>query len=115
MNLVANAADAIQEHGVASGGHTPNCIRISASAPESDFTLTIEDSGPGIPEEFRSKILEPFFTTKGIGKGTGLGMPIVLRILEAHEMSLSIEDSSSLGGARFVIESKTERSDSLSA
>ena len=43
--------------------------------------MVIEDSGPGIPAELRSKILEPFFTTKSVGKGTGLGWPIVLRIL----------------------------------
>ena len=68
-----------------------------------DFELSIEDSGPGIAPELRAKILEPFFTTKAVGKGTGLGMPIVLRILEAHEMMLSIEDSISLGGACFKI------------
>ena len=65
--------------------------------------MTIEDNGPGIPEELRAKILEPFFTTKDVGKGTGLGMPIVLRILEAHQMRLSIEDSTELGGACFRI------------
>ena len=72
---------------------------ISAAECEGRLELSIEDSGPGIAPELRAKILEPFFTTKAVGKGTGLGMPIVLRILEAHEMTLSIEDSISLGGA----------------
>ena len=64
-------------------------ILISA-ASEGRLELSIEDSGPGIAPELRAKILEPFFTTKAVGKGTGLGMPIVLRILEAHEMMLRI-------------------------
>ena len=63
--------------------------------------INIDDSGPGVPPELRAKILEPFFTTKGVGKGTGLGMPIVLRILEAHEMKLEIQDAPELVGPAF--------------
>ena len=100
MNLLANAADAIHE----SARDEQQAILISAAECEGRLELSIEDSGPGIAPELRAKILEPFFTTKAVGKGTGLGMPIVLRILEAHEMMLSIEDSISLGGACFKIE-----------
>ena len=99
MNLLANAADAIHE----SARDEQQAILISAAECEGRLELSIEDSGPGIAPELRAKILEPFFTTKAVGKGTGLGMPIVLRILEAHEMTLSIEDSISLGGACFKI------------
>ena len=74
--------------------------------------MVIEDSGPGIPAELRSKILEPFFTTKSVGKGTGLGMPIVLRILERHGLSLAISDSVRLGGAAFVISKQITTSES---
>ena len=63
----------------------------------------IEDSGPGIPKGLREKVLEPFFTTKSLGKGTGLGMPIVLKILDSHKMTLTIDDSEELGGASFII------------
>ena len=99
MNLLANAADAIHE----SARDEQQAILISAAECEGRLELSIADSGPGIAPELRAKILEPFFTTKAVGKGTGLGMPIVLRILEAHEMTLSIEDSISLGGACFKI------------
>ena len=79
-------------------------IRLSAKVEDKTLhELTIEDSGPGIPQDAREKILEPFFTTKEVGKGTGLGMPIVLRILDLHGLSLSIEDSVDLGGAKMVI------------
>lgn len=99
MNLLANAADAIHE----STHDDAKAILISATEHEGRLELSIEDSGPGIAPELRAKILEPFFTTKAVGKGTGLGMPIVLRILEEHDMTLSIEDSTSLGGACFKI------------
>ena len=101
INLISNAADAIGEvKGKAKGGH----IRLSAKVEDKTLQeFTIEDSGPGIPEDVREKILEPFFTTKEVGKGTGLGMPIVLRILDLHGLSLSIEDSADFGGAKMVI------------
>ena len=103
MNLVANAADAISD--LESGGQNSSVarIKISASQPGNSFYLTIEDSGPGIPKGLREKVLEPFFTTKSLGKGTGLGMPIVLKILDAHKMTLTIDDSEELGGASFII------------
>ena len=101
INLISNAADAIGEvKGKAKSGQ----IRLSAKVEDKTLReFTIEDSGPGIPEDVREKILEPFFTTKEVGKGTGLGMPIVLRILDLHGLSLSIEDSADFGGAKMVI------------
>ena len=100
MNLLSNAADAIVEQ----GGDADGRMKVSVEAlGETRCVLTIDDSGPGVPSDMRTKILEPFFTTKDLGKGTGLGMPIVLRILEAHEMKLEILDAPELGGARFRI------------
>ena len=69
--------------------------------------LSVEDNGAGIPKELREKIQEAFFTTKGVGKGTGLGMPIVLRILEDHGLRLNVGASAELGGASMRIESTT--------
>ena len=98
MNLLSNAADAIVEQ----DGGLDGRIKVAVEAlGEMRCAINIDDSGPGVPPELRAKILEPFFTTKGVGKGTGLGMPIVLRILEAHEMKLEIQDAPELGGARF--------------
>ena len=107
MNLLANGADAIREKetSMRDAGETFSGelrIRATGNSPEA-FQLTIEDNGPGIPEDIRAKILEPFFTTKEVGKGTGLGMPIVVRILENHGLKLEIGDSEALGGAKLRI------------
>ena len=106
MNLLANASDAIREHGT--GGSIT--ISVTNSEPEG-FVLILEDSGPGIPQELRPKILEPFFTTKDVGKGTGLGMPIVLRILEMHGLTLAIDDSERHGGAKMTIQLSRDTSE----
>ena len=96
-NLVSNAADALLEH---STEKAPS-IEIKVEPKKEGIYLSVSDSGPGIPSNMRDKILEPFFTTKEVGKGTGLGMPICVRIIEAHDSKLEIDDSPKLGGARF--------------
>jgi signal transduction histidine kinase len=57
----------------------------------------VEDTGPGIPADARARIFEPFFTTKH--RGTGLGLPTVKRIVEAHHGTIAIEDRPG-GGTR---------------
>ncbi|NGP78198.1 HAMP domain-containing histidine kinase, partial [Balneolaceae bacterium YR4-1] len=57
----------------------------------SNVIIEIEDNGPGIPEEMKDKILQPFFTTKKGNQGTGLGLSITNDIIKAHGGSLDIE------------------------
>ncbi|MDX1804336.1 MAG: ATP-binding protein [Alcanivorax sp.] len=75
MNLLVNAAQAIDGKGE---------ITIRASSDNQWYQLTVEDDGPGIPEETLAQIFEPFFTTKPIGKGTGLGLSISQDIIKRH-------------------------------
>jgi signal transduction histidine kinase len=92
-NLIDNAIDAIGEAGT---------IAIVTENLEARLLVHITDSGAGIPEEVRSRIFEPFFTTKAVGKGTGLGLEMVRRIVEnRHHGSLSLE--SKPGETRFTV------------
>jgi signal transduction histidine kinase len=100
MNLVSNAADALVERREADRA-SPMKILVRASTPADGFTLEVHDSGPGIPESLRTKILEPFFSTKPRGQGTGLGLAIVQRVVRQHKATLTIERSDALGGALF--------------
>ena len=100
-NLISNAVDAATDN----RDFQPNAkVHLGAAIHDSGIKFSILDSGKGVPAELRSKILEPFFTTKAVGEGTGLGMPICVRIVEAHGGVLSIGDNTELGGALFSFE-----------
>jgi two-component system, cell cycle sensor histidine kinase and response regulator CckA len=64
--------------------------------------FSVDDSGPGIPEELRARIFEPFFSTKPPGQGSGLGLSVVQGIVEQHLGQIEVR-SSALGGARFDV------------
>ena len=77
----------------------------SRCAPEpTDEQLVVEiaDTGPGVPDEIRSRVFEPFFTTKDIGKGTGLGLDIAWRIVVGRHGG-EIRLDSEPGDTRFVV------------
>ncbi|MCX6638902.1 MAG: ATP-binding protein [bacterium] len=84
MNLIINAAHALEEKGEGE-------LSIGTSRDGKKAIAFIADTGPGIPEELRKKIFEPYFTTKGEGKGTGLGLTIVKNIVEAHSGELLLQ------------------------
>jgi PAS domain S-box-containing protein len=96
LNLCLNAVDAMPNGGtlsVAIGRFAPDdsfLLTHPGSRPASYLRLTVCDTGTGIDPEVRPKIFEPFFTTKERGKGTGLGLPMVLKIVEDHEGFLDV-------------------------
>jgi signal transduction histidine kinase len=93
-NLLDNAADAVAPTG--------GTIRVRTLADGGGgVAVEIADTGRGIPEEVRPRIFEPFFTTKGAGKGTGIGLEIVKRIVTRHRGS--IEVASEPGRTRFTV------------
>jgi signal transduction histidine kinase len=66
--------------------------------------VSVEDQGIGIPEELIKRVFEPFFSTKPAEQGTGLGLPIAARIVEAHEGRLEIRSVPGKGTlARFQL------------
>ena len=98
-NLIDNAVDALNEG--TDDSVTPK-IMIRTCQKGDNLRVEIEDNGPGIPEEISNRILEPFFTTKPMGKGSGLGLDLVRRIIEnRHRGSLMIE--SQPGKTCFVV------------
>mgnify|MGYP001604625574 CR=1 FL=1 len=86
LNILINALD-----------HSPSNgeVRIQAERGEGDASVSVQDSGCGIPPENLSKVFEPFFTTKSGGKGTGLGLAICQKIIDNHHGHI---DVSSHGG-----------------
>jgi signal transduction histidine kinase len=105
MNLIVNARDALQPTGgriILRGGrnHLSDTQALVAPHASGDYVyLEVEDDGPGIPEDIRAHIFEPYFTTKG-DKGTGLGLSVVCGIAEAHGGWLTC-DSGMSRGTRF--------------
>ncbi|NES67618.1 MAG: HAMP domain-containing histidine kinase [Okeania sp. SIO2D1] len=110
MNLLANAIDALDE---SNAGKTfqeiekkPNRITIETKLSNSDHNVIvrISDNGVGMPEEVKAKIFQQGYTTKGVGKGTGLGMAIAQSIVEEKHGG-AISCHSELGkGTEFIIE-----------
>jgi signal transduction histidine kinase len=103
LNLVLNAADAI---GMA--GH----IRIEAARSAHGVRLSVTDDGPGVAEDVRERLFEPFVTTKEVGKGTGLGLAVCRGLIEAAGGTIEL-DRSVPRGARFVMELPEARVDQL--
>jgi signal transduction histidine kinase len=99
LNLIVNAAQAITQ-----GASADNEIFISAEAvPPGHVTVTVRDTGVGMPEEVMKNIFAPFFTTKPVGIGTGLGLSICHRIIT--EMGGTITVESTVGsGTTFKVE-----------
>jgi PAS domain S-box-containing protein len=101
LNLINNAEQALRGVDDAQGraqGH----IRIRTHHDERDVIIEVEDDGPGIPESSQSQIWDPFWTTKGEGEGTGLGLAVVHGIIADHGGAISFENAPG-SGARFVI------------
>ncbi|MDR3450541.1 MAG: ATP-binding protein [Alphaproteobacteria bacterium] len=95
-NLVLNLAQAME------GWAGPHRITVTSTGDaQRNVILTIADTGPGIPQEIRTRVFEPFFTTKG-GKGTGVGLALCLNIVASHGGELLLTDTEG-GGATFTI------------
>ena len=85
VNFINNAIDAIDNE--------QGTIWLKAGLHEGNVQVSIEDSGPGIPEEIITRIFDPFFTTKAKDKGTGLGLSICYGIISDHKGEISLENT----------------------
>jgi two-component system, NtrC family, sensor kinase len=92
MNILVNAAQAIQERGT---------ITVRTFREDDKVKISITDTGVGIPPEHLSKVFDPGFTTKGVGVGTGLGLALCYKIVEDHHGTIEVDSSSK--GTTFTI------------
>jgi two-component system NtrC family sensor kinase len=88
VNLVVNALQAMPKGGK---------LRIETFSQGEAVVLAVEDSGVGIPPEHLGKIFTPFFTTKEVGQGTGLGLPVVHGIVSSHGGRIQVESQPGRG------------------
>jgi signal transduction histidine kinase len=93
VNLVVNAIQAMPQGGT---------LTISTSMSDSTVILVVEDTGIGMSEDTLNRIFVPFFTTKDVNEGTGLGLPVVHGILVSHAASIGVESKPGKG-TRFTI------------
>ncbi len=91
-NLIDNAIDAM---------HGEGKLKVRTYREDDWVVVEITDNGPGIPAEVRAHIYEPFFTTKGVGEGTGLGLDTVQRIVKKHRGNIQLD--SVPGQTRFQV------------
>lgn len=97
-NLLKNAVEAMP-----SGGY----LRVGITGAERQIEIRIKDTGTGIAEEHMDKLFTPFFTTKDIGKGTGLGLPLVYGIIKMHSGKIEVKSNADPAkgqtGTEFII------------
>lgn len=86
-NLIDNAIDSMET--LPAGA--PRVLTVRTCLEPNGVMVEIGDSGPGIPEEIRTRIFDPFFTTKDVGEGTGLGLDIVRRIVRSHKATVLVD------------------------
>ena len=96
LNLLVNSLHAI-ESAIQSGRTRNHFIRISTQDLDENTVLCVEDSGCGISEKNLKNLFKPFFTTKGIGLGTGLGLATSYRIIESWNGKIQVQSQEGIG------------------
>ena len=102
VNLINNACDAVKDE-------NQRWVKVEVCSNSEKVFIQVTDSGPGIPDDLKEKILKPFFTTKPVGQGTGLGLSITKSILDAHQGQLCLDENSK--NTKFVVELPKYRKD----
>lgn len=99
LNLIINAQQALD------GKQPPRQINLLAKLNANGTLIVIDiiDNGPGISEEARDRIFEPYFTTKNVGEGTGMGLSMARGILKSHGGTIHLLDSKTSSGTHFQI------------
>lgn len=92
MNLIGNAVDAVDALNEPGAKGSQRWIETRVEATADQVRVFVSDSGPGVPAELRAKIMQPFFSTKAVGKGSGLGLSISSGIVQQHGGRLELDE-----------------------
>jgi signal transduction histidine kinase len=107
LNLINNAFYAVNERKKTDGEDYDPVVRVetrmSTLSGSPAVTITVADNGPGIPDNIKDKIFQPFFTTKPTGQSTGLGLSLSYDIVKAHGGELRVEANECEGSAFEVL------------
>lgn len=93
MNLIINALQAVGEDGI---------VEISSTFDVDEVTVRVQDSGSGISKDVLEQIWTPFFTTKDVGQGAGLGLAVSYNIIKKHEGEIEVESEEGKG-SQFIV------------
>jgi two-component system, NtrC family, sensor kinase len=100
VNLITNAV-----HAMPSGGD----IVISTKNKGNHVAVSVKDTGTGMTNEIKQKIFEPFFSTKPVGQGTGLGLSVVQGIISSHQGKISVSTTAGKGSRFEILLPKTQK------
>lgn len=95
INLILNAVHAMDNEGKLT-------IKATENPEKNEICLQIQDTGKGIPAEYKDKIFDPFFTTKKVGKGTGLGLSVSHGIIQNHGGRIDVESEEGVGTTFYI-------------
>lgn len=109
LNLVKNAVQAV----VDGGGHRKPLLILRTARDENLARIEIEDNGPGIPEDVQKHIFDPFYTTKEVGIGTGLGLSVSFAIIHDKHHGVIEVESVPGQGAKFIIKIPIDKKEVL--
>lgn len=100
LNLLKNSAQAMAEAGLAE----KPCITLRTAITGNRAVIEVEDNGPGIPEDIQSNIFDPFFSTRDVGIGTGMGLSVSHAVIvDKHKGEIRVESEPGQG-TKFIIE-----------
>jgi two-component system NtrC family sensor kinase len=94
LNLFNNAFYAVHKKQAEAGDEYKPVVEVSTLQAAGQIVIKVKDNGTGIPDEVKDKVMQPFFTTKPTGEGTGLGLSLSYDIVvKAHGGSINIESA----------------------
>ena len=102
LNLINNAFYAVDERRKMQPGSYEPSVSVVTKKLSAHVTVSVEDTGNGIPEKVVDKIFQPFFTTKPAGQGTGLGLSLSYDIIKAHGGDITVKTTEG-AGSTFII------------